>query len=246
MTGYISGGSATAGVVLKTIDGGSNWIQLPETGSNWLFGIYFSDPVTGWTGGINGTMLYTSNGGSNWISQTSGTSNRIVSLSFKDNNTGWAAGYAGTILHTTNGGNLWTPQISTTTENLWFVDFIDSNLGWAAGWNGTILHTTNGGITSASQMYQEIQDKFILHQNYPNPFNPETKIKFHIPEEMPVNITVYNLLGEEIITLLNRELTPGVHEVEFNSGNLNLPGGLYFYRLTAGDISETKKMILIK
>ena len=99
---------------------------------------------------------------------------------------------------------------------------------------------------------------FKLEQNYPNPFNPSTKIKFTIPsnvksEMSTVSLKVYDVLGNEIATLINKELSPGEYEVEFNSSSgssfrlaRNLKSGIYFYTLHTGSFVQTKKMILLK
>lgn len=86
--------------------------------------------------------------------------------------------------------------------------------------------------------------EYILNQNYPNPFNPSASIKYQIPEMSFVTVKVYDVLGNEISTLVNEEKQMGRYEVEFNA--VNLPSGVYFYRLQAGDFIETKKMILMK
>ncbi|MHA2101430.1 MAG: T9SS type A sorting domain-containing protein, partial [Candidatus Kariarchaeaceae archaeon] len=85
---------------------------------------------------------------------------------------------------------------------------------------------------------------YSLSQNYPNPFNPSTIIKYQIPQLSFVTIKVYDVLGSEIITLVNEEKPLGSYEVEFNAANL--PSGIYFYRLQAGNFVETKKMVLMK
>ena len=86
--------------------------------------------------------------------------------------------------------------------------------------------------------------KYQLMQNYPNPFNPVTRIKFSVPKSETVQIIVYNLLGKEIQTLLNEYKQFGTYEVEFDAGKLT--SGIYFYRMTSGNYSETKKMILLR
>jgi hypothetical protein len=86
--------------------------------------------------------------------------------------------------------------------------------------------------------------EFKLMQNFPNPFNPSTKIKFNIPVSEIVTIDVYNTLGQKILTLLNSKINVGSHTVEFNVDNL--PSGVYFYSLKAGDYLDVKKMILLK
>jgi hypothetical protein len=85
---------------------------------------------------------------------------------------------------------------------------------------------------------------FILSQNYPNPFNPSTVISYLLPVTSNVALKVYDILGNEIGTLLNEEKPAGEYEVEFNASSL--PSGIYFYQLQAGDYIQTKKMILIK
>jgi hypothetical protein len=100
---------------------------------------------------------------------------------------------------------------------------------------------------------------FSLEQNYPNPFNPTTKIKYTIPastlnlfskgEGTFVTLKVYDILGNEVATLVNEEQTPGVYEVEFNVAQVSRPeitSGIYFYQLRTGEFNQTKKMILLK
>ncbi len=85
---------------------------------------------------------------------------------------------------------------------------------------------------------------FALYQNYPNPFNPVTTIKYNLPLKSQVALIIYNSLGEAIRQLVNEEIEPGYHNVEFDASNL--PSGVYFYQLKAGSFVETKKMILLK
>jgi hypothetical protein len=99
----------------------------------------------------------------------------------------------------------------------------------------------------------DLPEKFSLSQNYSNPFNPSTKIKYEIPDQIRndsrlVTLKVYDVLGNEIATLVIEEKQPGTYEVEFNtSSNKHLPSsGIYFYQLKAGKYIETKKMILLK
>jgi hypothetical protein len=98
------------------------------------------------------------------------------------------------------------------------------------------------GITSVGDENTPI--KYDLSQNYPNPFNPSTTIKFSIPQSGLVTLKVYNLLGQEVATLLNREINAGTHEYNFNAGRLG--SGIYFYTIQAGDFIATKKMMLLK
>ena len=89
-----------------------------------------------------------------------------------------------------------------------------------------------------------IERSFILRQNYPNPFNPTTQISYTLAKASNVTLTVYNILGQQIATLVNGKNEPGEHSVSWNA--LNVPSGVYFYRIVAGDFVQTKKMVLMK
>jgi hypothetical protein len=86
--------------------------------------------------------------------------------------------------------------------------------------------------------------EFALSQNYPNPFNPSTKISYALPKAGHVKLEVFNILGQSAAMLVDRRMPVGVHEVEFDAAAF--PSGIYFYRLTQGGFSETKKMALVK
>jgi type IX secretion system substrate protein len=87
-------------------------------------------------------------------------------------------------------------------------------------------------------------EEFNVAQNYPNPFNPETNITFGIPEANFVTLTVYNISGEKVATLVKDQLSAGSYTAKFEGSSL--PSGVYVYRINAGSYSETKRMLLIK
>jgi hypothetical protein len=108
----------------------------------------------------------------------------------------------------------------------------------------TIKYSQVTGITPVSG---NIPNSFYLSQNYPNPFNPSTRIRFDVPTAEAfrrVALKVFDILGKEITTLVNEQFEPGSYEITFDG--TNLASGLYFYRLVAGDFTETKKMLMIK
>jgi len=90
----------------------------------------------------------------------------------------------------------------------------------------------------------EIPQKYSLEQNYPNPFNPTTKIRFALPKSSFAKIVVYDATGRELETLVNEQLNAGIYEADWNADKFS--SGVYYYRLVAGDNSETKKMILVR
>jgi len=105
-------------------------------------------------------------------------------------------------------------------------------------------------LTDVENISSEIPASYALMQNYPNPFNPVTMIRFAIPMDSrlrgndKVVLKVYDMLGREVRTLVNEMLEPGTYELRFDGSGLN--SGVYFYRLTAGDFTETRKMVLLK
>ncbi len=112
--------------------------------------------------------------------------------------------------------------------------------------SGKNYYTVNGisFIESAESVEGAVPEVFMLNQNYPNPFNPTTIMSFSLPENRKVNLAVYNVLGELVSVMINREMEAGNHRVEFNASSL--APGVYFYRLIAGDYTSVKKMTLLK
>ena len=119
-----------------------------------------------------------------------------------------------------------------TPEELWYMGVPTDTIKALAGQIG--VEPVNRNIPS----------KFALLQNYPNPFNPVTTIKYSLPKTGDIHISVYNLLGEEIVRLLNEVQKAGDHQITWDASNF--ASGIYFYRLQAGDYVQTRKMVLLK
>ncbi len=191
----------------------------------------------------NGYFLRTIDNGVNWTAVQMPTI--PVSVYFANMSTGYSGGVNGVIRKTTNGGLNWIQQTSPTNATINSIFSVDTNNVYAAGSSGTILRTQNGGnFVGIQQINSEIPDNYSLEQNYPNPFNPATKISFNIPKESFARLTIYNILGKEVKVLVNDNISAGKYEAEFDASDL--PSGTYFYRLTAGDFTHTRKMLLVK
>jgi hypothetical protein len=118
-------------------------------------------------------------------------------------------------------------------------------------YTGEVNITSNGGsITIPIDFIVGVDDliekpvSFELHQNYPNPFNPSTKINYSLPASSKVSLVVYDILGRKIKTLVNEFQNAGKYNVDFNAEHLS--SGVYFYRLSAGRFSETRKLLLLR
>ncbi len=89
-----------------------------------------------------------------------------------------------------------------------------------------------------------VPEQFLLDQNYPNPFNPATRIRYALPTSEPVRLAIYDMLGREVVVLVDRQQTPGIYEVTFDADGL--PSGLYVYRIEAGSSHQSRTMLLLK
>jgi hypothetical protein len=110
-------------------------------------------------------------------------------------------------------------------------------------WNMIVLKTASLTLGIENE-FTETPSKFKLGQNYPNPFNPVTSINYEVPKDSKVKISVYDIKGGEIATLVNENKSAGRYTVSFDGTNLT--SGIYFYRIQAGDFTDTRKMILTK
>jgi hypothetical protein len=147
-----------------------------------------------------------------------------------------------------NSGLSW--QLINTTDSLIAIDidFADSLHGIAVCSNGFILRYIPEKPVNVESANSQMPENFVLEQNYPNPFNPSTKIKWQLPKSGWQTLKVYDVLGNEIATLIDEYKASGIYEVEFNpeSSIKNPASGIYFYQLRIGSFAETRKMLLLK
>ena len=132
--------------------------------------------------------------------------------------------------------------ITSSNDQIWPA-WMDNRTGIYQIWTVPIeISSVNVETTN------KVPFEFSLKQNYPNPFNPSTKIKYSIPQASSVAIKVFDIIGNEIETLVKEEKPAGEYEVEFSAigGGSGLPSGVYFYQLKAGSFIQTKKMVLLK
>jgi hypothetical protein len=158
----------------------------------------------------------------------------------------FACGSNGMIFKTTDGGDTWTASTVPTTRTLNAIYFYSERRGFAVGDSGTIFYTNNGGdlVVDVGKEPSPAPQEFLLGQNYPNPFNAATVISYKLKMKSFITVTVMDLLGREVAMLVNEEKPAGSYSVRWNAANF--PSGVYFYRLTAGSFSETKRLSLIR
>jgi len=163
----------------------------------------------------------------------------FASMPGSDNITDYSKKVGSFRLETSNSFKINKPEISWNFEGM-----IGTILTGPKYENITQPGNHKGSFITNSENMEEVKD-FSLNQNYPNPFNPSTTIKFALMENGKVKLIVYNLLGEIVSELINREMTRGSHEIEFNAAHL--ASGVYIYRLDIENkFSSVRKMILAK
>jgi hypothetical protein len=117
-----------------------------------------------------------------------------------------------------------------------------SSLGFQA-WTDTLNILVQAAATDAKEN-SEVPRQCLLSQNYPNPFNPATNFEFRVSSFEFVSFKIFDALGREVATLVDETKAPGIYRMRWEAGTL--PSGIYFYRMTAGSFTETKKLILLR
>jgi len=241
--GYISGASSyLSGKILKTTNAGLNWSVIYNVTGSHIYNMHFINEYTGYCTGTN--LMKTTNGGYNWTTYANFPVTNSKGIEIVNNSTIFVTNI-GAIYKSTNDGANWGSLDVPTNYLMQFTKFFDVNNGLAFGQYGVILRTTNGGgLVAVKNIESEIPSAYSLSQNYPNPFNNTSKLKFEIANLGNVKIIVYDVMGREVQTLVNERLQAGTYETTFDGSMLN--SGVYFYKIRAGEFTETKRMLLIK
>lgn len=240
-----------------TTNGGTTWgvTNLSGITGNFLSGLAFNDNKQNGIAVSSGsfpTLVRTTTGpAGTWstVSAGTGTSTLNVLRWVPGTNVCFLATSAtsGAIRMTTDNGATWTSM--TTAGLTGFFDISAQNSAglmnaFAVAGDGSVVKLPTNTPVGIDPSNTSVPNTFALEQNYPNPFNPATTIKYSVPVAGNVTVKIYNSLGVEVMTVVNKNHTVGnyVENVDMSS----FSSGVYFYTLTAGDFKETKKMMLVK
>lgn len=240
----------------KTTDGGANWVSGTLAGKS-AVGVEMVNNLTGYIAGSesnsNGSVNKTTDGGNTWQLIISNMTVPLNGVCFTSENTGYiygglnssipslATSYIG---KTTNGGLNWHYQISGSNWPVTDISFSETQTGLAIAFDKISYTDNGGGSIGIIQTSSTIPNSFTLSQNYPNPFNPTTNIEFSVPKSAFVKLTVFDVAGRKIETLVSRDLNAGTYKADWDA--LKHSTGVYFYTLQSEGITQTKKMMLIK
>jgi len=252
---YGFGSNATAQIIMTT-DGGTTWNarSLGVAGAFTSGAAFKDDGIIGL--GATNTSLpnisRTTNAGATWTSINTGTGVAgYCNLKWiEGTNTAYLSGNAGAsgvVKKSTNGGLNWTIMSTSGLTGITHMEFkrVGTTVyGFAATANGAILKVTDV-VTEVNSVNILVPDQYNLEQNYPNPFNPTTTINFSIPTSSRVTLKVYDALGKEVTTLVDEFKNAGNYSADFTATS-NLTSGIYFYTITAGNFTDTKKLMLVK
>ena len=231
--------------IYRSNDFGKNWTEtgLIDIEANTI-AVNSKDHLfvgTAYDGGI----YYSTDNGVTWQQSGLNSSDFVInSIVFNERDEIFAGSAFGGVHRSYDNGKSWSQLNEGLIEPMVKVLILTEDGFLFAGTYGNGVFKSSNAVTFVRQNESIANEFLVLDQNYPNPFNPATKIKYSIPKRSYIILKVYDILGNEITTLLNEEKPAGTYEVTWNV--VNLPSGIYFYRLQAGSFVETKKMILLK
>jgi len=252
--GYFYTFQAFPPTIYKTTNSGKNWTVFNDTIRCNVIKAYDENIFIA---EYNNIVSRTIDGGQSWESNQFDSLFWGNDIEFIPGNPAkvWYSSYELNVFFSSDTGKSWGKEFELISLRPNDIVFTDENNGWllanqpSTGRKTRIFRTTNGGhggiVISVDDNDLRINPTgFKLEQNYPNPFNPTTSLQYTIDSRQFVTLKVFDLLGREVATLVNEEKPSGEYEVEFDG--TNLPSGIYFYRLKAGQYSETRKMVLLK
>ncbi|MER3524799.1 MAG: hypothetical protein C4326_12310 [Ignavibacteria bacterium] len=253
--GFAMGGRIDIiGVVWRTTDGGIHWRTdqvSPEPAHDMV--MLDSLHLVAMVGDMDygASMIRTRNGGQTWQYTFLNIFGLPQALSFRTRNEVWAPlGFVGQMMYSLDTAHTWTALDTPFRRPVYDLVFTDSLTGYAVGDSGTVLKFKKGTVNVAPSVLTP-PSRFALHQNYPNPFGeaapsrqPSTTIAFDMPTENEITLSVFDILGRHVHTIIEKRMQPGQHFVTFESGTL--PAGVYFYRLQTGGYSAVRKMLIVR
>jgi len=252
---YASGGAFDyGGVMWKSLNGGHTWHPMfvsPEP--EFDFKIINPSNVLAVGGDLEygAAEIYTTNQGMNWSYRNLNCSGIATAIAFRTTAEVWApTSLGGKWAVNTDSGDAahWQCLPAPDSVSVYDVTFLSPIAGWAVGGFGRfrtgVILKYNTAIIGLNGSGTLLPGKLNLYQNYPNPFNPSTVIKFALPKDEFVNITVYDITGKEVGKVVSEQLRAGNYNFSFDASRL--ASGVYLYRITAGSFTDTKKMVLMK
>jgi photosystem II stability/assembly factor-like uncharacterized protein len=242
------------GRVYRSTNAGATWASSTMPFAGEVDEVAFNGVNFGVAGGASAAARST-DGGVTWTSVTTGGTGNVLGLSATAENF-WAA-QGNNVYRSTNNGATWATSLTGTIGTMRHCDFVQlgsATRGWAVTATGGIA-AAYFNLTDVNTADAGIPTTYALDQNYPNPFNPITTIRFALPKLSNVTIKIYNIIGQEVATLVEGVREAGFYTQQWNGRNQygnQVATGVYFYRIEAkpadggAPFTSLKKMLLIK
>ncbi|KAF0139525.1 MAG: BNR/Asp-box repeat-containing protein [Stygiobacter sp.] len=236
-------GSGSAGVFVSN-NNGATWAQTTLTGKNVITLKVNNNKIYAATYG--GGVYVSSDNGTSWTQINSGITNlNVLALAFYGNTNLFASTVAGIFLSSDSGVNWTSIKANFPAVDVWSLEIV-GNYIFAGSSELGVFKRVLSEIVTAVEEEEVIPTKFSLEQNYPNPFNPTTTINYSIPEPGYVTLKVFDVLGNEVATLVDEYKQPGNYNSKFSTHNSKLSSGVYLYTLSINQKTITKKLVLVK
>jgi photosystem II stability/assembly factor-like uncharacterized protein len=226
------------GVVRATTDGGSTWKSQSSGTTQDLRGVFFISASRGWIAGTGSTLLYTDDGGSTWIPRSAGIGASLNSLHFVSPSTGWVVGSGGAILRTEDAGLSWVAESSFNVDELLDVSFSGAGQGCAVGIVCTVLLRSS----PATAVIDAARPQGPVVRLRANPAQAVATIRFGVPGDGLVRLTVLDVQGRLAARLVEARLPAGWHEAQWRAGGF--APGIYVVWLEAGGATAATKIVL--
>jgi photosystem II stability/assembly factor-like uncharacterized protein len=239
---YYTGGRG--GAIYKTTNDGTDWVKvyqgIPEAV---IMDLLITPEGNIFATSLREGILRSTDQGQSWELKSNGVNtNWIRSLALDSGGDLILGGYTEGIWKSTDKGDNWI-DITSNMNHITVRKFLLYEKELYLATDESVWKSNPDSLTSAAE--DDIKPKeYFLSQNYPNPFNPSTTIKYSLPQTGRVTLSIYDLLGREVVKLIDEEKPAGEYETQWNASSH--PSGVYFMRMQAGEFSEVRKVVLVK
>ena len=232
--------------IWRTTDGGSTWLSGTSVAAN-TYGLAFRDSLFGISVHDGGAVGRTTNGGGSWSISGFPSNEHLTGVGFVPRTSSAWISTPSQFARSKDGGVTWARQIAFPFHGaVMHISFADTANGWAVTSDGEVLKYT----PTPDQNNGETPVAYLLSQNYPNPFNSSTTIRFELPEESLIELTVFDILGRRVRMVEGGKFPAATNEIHFDASGL--ASGVYFYRLTASGpdgsvlFQSVRKMMVLR
>ena len=230
--------------VIKSEDHGSTWTKM-DIGYNFVWSLAVNTHEEIYAGTYGNGVYKTSDGGVSWQMINDGLNSKYVyNVTVDDSNDVYISTWTNGVYMIEAGQSGKWSHAGMTGVKVSAIMFNENDNNLYIGTSDGVIYKKSNFVTDIEDEDNELEYEFGLAQNYPNPFNPATTIEYRIADAGNVTIKVYDIIGREVMTLVNETKAPGNYQVQLNGKNL--ASGVYIYRMTSGKFTNAKKFILLK